>query len=88
MDVEEECVVTMVLATKLLQLGAKQGLSLWDIGSTIQCDLFEENRPSQWEQVIYDLLGASPTKEDILSTSDDTVVEVISNALMNSPHNV
>jgi hypothetical protein len=88
MDVEEECVVTMVLATKLLQLGAKQGLSLWDIGSTIQRDLFEEDRPSQWEQVIYDLLGASPTKEDILSTSDDTVVEVISNALMNSPHNV
>jgi hypothetical protein len=60
-----------------------QGLSLWDIGNTIQRDLFDENRRSRLEQVIYDLLGASPTKEDILSTSDDIVVEVVRNALVN-----
>lgn len=80
MEVEEECVVTMVLSTKLLQLGAKHGLSLWDIGNLIQRDLFEEDRPSHLEQAIFDLLGPSPTKEDILSAVDDVSAKAVSHA--------
>jgi len=79
--VDEECITTMVLATKLLQQGARQGLSLWDIGNVIQRDLFEDNERSQLEQAVFDILGPSPTKEGILEASDDIVVEVVSHAL-------
>jgi hypothetical protein len=71
----------MVLATKLLRQGARQGLSLWDIGNVIQRDLFVDNERSRLEQAVFDILGPSPTKESILEASDDIIVEVVSHAL-------
>jgi len=79
----EACIVTMVLATKLLQLGAKNGLTLWDIGNAIQRDLFDEDRRSILEQAIFDLLGEAPSEKEILDASGDVAVEVVSHSLAN-----
>jgi len=70
-----------VLATRLLQLGADYGLSLWDIGNAIQRDLFEDEQTSLLEQAIADILGKEPTKEAILDASGDIAIKVVNHAL-------
>jgi hypothetical protein len=69
LDMEEESVVSMVLATKILQAGAAQSLNLWDIGNVIQRDAEIPTRRSVLEETILAVLGESPTKEAVLHHS-------------------
>jgi len=72
--IEEECILSMVLGTKVLQEGARRGLSLFDIGNAIQRDLGLEDEMSPLERAVVKIAGDSPT---IAKISDDATSTMI-----------
>lgn len=81
LDVEEESVVSMVLATKILQAGAAQSLTLWDIGSAIQRDPQDPEQRSLLEGAIDNVVGEQLTKEVILKYSSQIANETVAQVL-------
>jgi len=76
----QECIASLVLGTKLLQLGARSGLTLWDIGSSIQRDLGSDN-PSLLEKAILKVAREGATAAAILAHSSVIVEEVVEEVL-------
>ncbi len=76
LGIEEECITSMILSTKVLQLGAQSGLSLSDIGNCIQRDLWTDEL-SPLETSIFKIAGASPTAEEIRESSTKIAEDVV-----------
>jgi len=81
LEIEEESVVSMVLATKILQAGAAQLLTLWDLGNAIQRDLQDPEERSLLEEVTHTMLGESPTKEAVYMYSSQIAQGTIAQLL-------
>jgi hypothetical protein len=81
LDLEEESVISMVLATKILQVGAAASLSLWDIGNIIQRNTCNPEHESVLERSIHTVLGRCTTKEAILHHSGLIANNAVSQAL-------
>lgn len=76
LGIEEECITSMILSTKVLQLGAQSALSLWDIGNCIQRDLWTDEL-SPLETAIFKIAGASPTAGEIRESSTKIAEDVV-----------
>jgi hypothetical protein len=76
LGIEEESITTMMLSTKVLQLGAQRGLSLWDIGNCMQRDLWTDDL-SPLETAIFKIAGVTPTGTEIRDLSTQIAEEVI-----------
>lgn len=72
LGIEEECILSMVLGTKVLQEGAKRGLSLFDIGNTIQRDLGSEGERSSLEKAVLKIAGDAPAIAQIADDATST----------------
>jgi len=77
LGIDQECIVSLVLGTKTLKLGARNGLTLWDIGNSIQRELGSDS-PSVLEKAIAKVVGEHATAARILAQSTAIVEEVVS----------